>query len=475
MEIHFSNLSPFAEKTPSADDANFILVVGGLGYIGSHTTLELLKEGYNVIVVDDLSNSYNEVLDRIKKLANEHYAVKGGVVPIIRSHYVDYRSPQMRTILASYAASDESPLDTGDQSRITGVIHFAAYKSVEESIAQPLRYYKNNVSGFVDFLGLLEEFGIKNFVFSSSATVYGTQANRGVALREENLVHFPETYVEEDGTEVECIPGAMGLTSPYGRSKYMCECILADLAKSDPSWKITALRYFNPVGCHESGLLGEDPRQKPTNLIPVINRVLTGQSQRLKVFGTDWDTEDGTAVRDFIHVVDLARGHIAAVATAAAGKSREPFRAYNLGTGKGHTVREVVGSMQKASGKDIPCDEVGRRPGDVGFCIAGVSRANEELEWKTQKSLDDCTTDVWNFIKKRCSVQLQQPIPMDVKRRSVFMAPQELDTAIRRFSMAVPTEAVSQGKRCSVQLSAAPVPDNEAVQASQISSSILVS
>jgi UDP-glucose 4-epimerase len=257
--------------------SSFIMVVGGLGYIGSHTVLELLKESYNVLVVDDLSNSYENVLARVKALAVDFCATKGKPMPALHFQQLDYRSDEMKAVLASYSSFSISTkpapiparfpystlqrMDSGidmnmedvqepvveRRSRISGVIHFAAYKSVEESIRQPLRYYSNNVCGLVDFLGLLEEFGIKNFVFSSSATVYGEGANCGVPLREELCVHHPESFLDSDGLEHRVLPGVLGLTSPYGRSKFMCESILADLALSDPTWSITALRYFNPV------------------------------------------------------------------------------------------------------------------------------------------------------------------------------------------------------------------------------------
>ncbi|KNG51919.1 udp-glucose 4-epimerase [Stemphylium lycopersici] len=412
--------------------SSFIMVVGGLGYIGSHTVLELLKEGYNVLVIDDLSNSYEDVLTRVTTLAKQFCKTQGRPMPALQFRKLDYRSTEMKAVLASYASYSanskpasalarfpystlqrkDSGIEMGmddtltpiveRQSRITGVIHFAAYKSVEESIRMPLRYYSNNVCGLVDFLALLEEFGIKNFVFSSSATVYGEGANCGVPLREELCVHHPESFIDSEGLKRQVLPGVLGLTSPYGRSKFMCESILADLALADPTWSITALRYFNPVGCHESGILGEDPRQKPSNLIPVIATVLTGTKPVLDIFGTDWDTPDGTAVRDFIHVVDLARGHIAALAASAAGRTQAPFRTYNLGTGKGHTVREVLHSLEGASQRKIPAREVGRRAGDVGFCVAEVQRAETELQWKAERSLDDCSEDVWNFTKARC-------------------------------------------------------------------------
>lgn len=227
-----------------ADDTrSFILVVGGCGYIGSHTTLELLKEGYNVIVVDDLSNAFKTVLDRVKFLAAEFWKEKGQAPPSLKFFKMDYRSSSMRMVLDNFSTYNQ---DSTVVSQITGVIHFAAFKSVEESIKSPLAYYANNVCGMVNFLELLQEFNIKNFVFSSSATVYGSMANSGIPLKEEHAVHFEEKRLE-GGEEKTVLPGVLGLTSPYGRTKFMCEQILADVAKSDPTWKITALRYFNPV------------------------------------------------------------------------------------------------------------------------------------------------------------------------------------------------------------------------------------
>jgi UDP-glucose 4-epimerase len=383
------------------DSAQFVLVVGGLGFIGSHTTLELLKEGYNVIVVDDLSNSYGDVLSRIAKLAQQDCSAKGQKMPYLKFHHCDYRSPEMRYVLKQYDApvyfSPSTPVSsatspTRPQSLITSVIHFAAYKAVEESIQSPLSYYQNNVCGLVDFLIQLKHHNITNFVFSSSATVYGEKTNEGRPLREADLVHHPEIHGDE------CIlPGAKGLTSPYGRTKYFCEAILADVAQSDPSWTITALRYFNPVGCHPSGLLGEDPRQKPTNLFPVITSVLTGTKPTLEVFGSDWDTVDGTPVRDFIHVTDLARGHIAACVSK---ENQKPFRTYNLGTGRGSSVSEAIASFEAASLTKIPVLHAGRRPGDVGSCVAETEKVERELGWKTEKTLDECARDTWNFICK---------------------------------------------------------------------------
>lgn len=374
------------DSVPALENAGssgpHVLVVGGLGYIGSHVCLELLKEGYNVIVVDDLSNSYRTVLDRVEKLAAEYCKSANKVLPSLNFHEIDYRSPAMRSVLRKYEVPTFRFDQSARQSKISGVIHFAAFKSVEESIKKPLAYYKNNVAGLIDFLEILADFNIFNFVFSSSATVYGQLASQGTPLHEDSMT---------------AVDGVHGLTSPYGRSKYFCEAILDDVARSDSRWTITALRYFNPVGCHESGLLGEDPRQKPTNLFPCVTSVLTGKRPVLEIFGTDWDTTDGTAVRDFIHVVDLASGHIAALAAAAEGKVGASFRTYNLGTGTGHTVREVLHSIEKASARSIPAREVGRRAGDVGFCVAAVNRAETELGWRTQKSLQDCATDVWNY------------------------------------------------------------------------------
>jgi UDP-glucose 4-epimerase len=393
---------------PTENKGEIVLVVGGLGYIGSHTTLELLKEGFNVIVVDNLSNSYESTLSCICKLALDYCGSTGRSLPWLKLHKIDYRSPSMRLVLESYSTSTLSnsssslSLDVVEprQSRISGVIHFAAYKAAVDSIQTPLPYYQNNVCGFVDFLILLKEFSITNLVFSSSATVYGAKANEGRPLREEDLVHQPENTLDRNGTQDTTPPDANGLTSPYGRTKYFCEAILADVAHSDPSWKIVALRYFNPVGCHESGLLGEDPRQQPTNLFPVITRVLTGAKPYLEIFGSDWDTRDGTAVRDFIHVVDLARGHIAALSAVSNGSVQQSFRAYNLGTGKGSSVSEAIDSFEAALLQKIPVRHVGRRQGDVGSCIAATERVERELGWKTERTLFQCARDTWNYICK---------------------------------------------------------------------------
>jgi UDP-glucose 4-epimerase len=375
----------------NAESGDYVMVIGGLGYIGSHTTLELLKEGLNVVVVDDLSNSYLYVLSRIRSLAEKYCVARDMVQPQLRFHNMDYRSAEMHSLLIRYASS---------RSKISGVIHFAAFKSVSESIAHPLAYYRNNICGLVELLTTMQEVGIKNFVFSSSATVYGEQANAGKPLQEDDLVHFNQTLTDTDGNVATLVNGARGLTSPYGRTKYFAEAILADVAHADPSMRITALRYFNPVGCHPSGILREDPRQKPTNLFPVIASVMKGSQNELEIFGNDWATRDGTAIRDFIHVMDLAQGHIAALVAASpvVNPNREAFRAYNLGSGTGMTVAEVVSSFEKASNLKVPVVLAPRRDGDVGFCVAATSRAETELGWKTTKRVEECARDTWTAL-----------------------------------------------------------------------------
>ncbi|PVH77096.1 putative UDP-glucose 4-epimerase [Cadophora sp. DSE1049] len=387
-------------------DPEYILVVGGLGYIGSHTCLELLKAGHNIVIVDNLSNSFRSVYERISSLATKYHDERCQPTPLMRLCEADYRDDAaVREILSSYVRP--SSLHDGDtegspmQSSIKGVIHFAAYKSVSESIANPLKYYANNVAGMIEFCSVLSDFNIKTFIFSSSATVYGTVANSGVPLREEYCTHQTESFTDHDGATRTTEGGCSGLTNPYGRSKWMCEAILSDLAQADPEWTILALRYFNPVGCDESGLLGEDPKGIPTNLMPVVVRVMTGVSPELNVFGTDYPTPDGTAVRDFIHVTDLACGHVAALSSASAGRVPKGFRTYNLGSGMGSSVYEVVGALEAASSTKIPLRMVPRREGDVGSCVAMPRRAEVELKWKTQKSLETCCRDIMNFLDRQ--------------------------------------------------------------------------
>lgn len=331
----------------------------------------------------------------------DHYQKISGRRPSLKFFKADYRDKQaMTAVLEAYESPLGFALDPVEspiprRSKITGVIHFAAHKAVGESIKQPLKYYANNVSGLIDFCSLLGDFGIKNFVFSSSATVYGTVADIGVPLREEYCSQDRTVFVDDDGQQKVQQSGCSGLTNPYGRTKWMCEAILNDLAHADPEWKITALRYFNPIGCDESGLLGEDPRDAATNLMPIVLRVITGTQPILNIYGDDYDTKDGTAVRDYIHVTDLARGHLAALKS----RTDKGFKVYNLGTGTGHSVLEVVAAMEQVSGRKIPTQLVGRRAGDVGMCVAKPSRAQEELGWRTEKSLETCCRDVWRFLE----------------------------------------------------------------------------
>jgi len=384
-------------------DDKYILVTGGLGYIGSHTTLELLKAGYNVVVIDDLSNSYSVVLERIKRLVSEHYAKSDRkTIPTIEFHQIDYRNAiSLRAVLDRYSLSPfAANPDAANRSRIFGVIHFAAYKAVSESIRMPLAYYSNNVAGFIGFLETLSEYGIKTIVFSSSATVYGEideEVSAGIA--EEYCVHAEEEF-HENGLLKRTQQGCHGLTSPYGRTKWMCESILWDLSVSDPEWRIVVLRYFNPIGCDPSGLIGEDPLDIPNNLMPVVCKVLRGEIPVLNVFGSDYHTWDGTGVRDFIHVCDLANGHLAALRAALDGKLSNPFRSFNLGTGQGYSVLQLVDTMKKASGRDIPLRFTSRRKGDVAMSVAKPLRASLELGWKTERELLDCCIDTWNFLSK---------------------------------------------------------------------------
>jgi len=393
-------------------DGHYIAIVGGLGYIGSHTCLELLKAGYNIIIIDNLSNSYRSVYDRLGILAKRHYETRCEPLPEMQLYVADYRDNSAITkILDEYV---ETPIlsrfgrgDTSTESKIRGVIHFGAYKSVSESIQEPLKYYANNVAGLIEFCSILSSFNIKTFIFSSSATVYGSLANSGQPLLEEYCTHQTETFTDHDGHPKTVDGGCTGLTNPYGRTKWMCEAILSDLAIADPEWTIIALRYFNPVGCDESGILGEDPRGVPTNLMPVVLRVLTGISPILDVFGTDYPTPDGTAVRDFIHVTDLARGHIAALSAAADGRVPKGFRTYNLGSGQGQSVMDVVSAVESVSSSTIPIREVDRREGDVGICVAMARRAETELNWRTERSMETCCRDIWNFLEKRKGQELR--------------------------------------------------------------------
>lgn len=337
-----------------------------------------------MIIIDNFSNSKRNVLDKLEQLRDNHYK-KGAPRPTIDFYEADYRDQELlRNILTKYGNFLVSNTDSlsSPTSKIAGVIHFAAYKAVGESFKIPLQYYSNNVGGMIDFCTMLSEFGIKTFVFSSSATVYGELANKGGRLLEEQC----------DNT------GCAGLTNPYGRTKWMCEAILHDLAISDPTWTIIALRYFNPIGCDDSGLLGEEPSAVPNNLMPVVVQAMRGERPHLNVFGTDWDTPDGTAIRDFIHVSDLAAGHLAALKATKKPEFSNGYHVYNLGTGTGHSVKEIVNAMQDVSGRSIPVLESGRREGDVGVCIAEPSKSLVSLNWKTQKSLTQACQDICRYL-----------------------------------------------------------------------------
>ena len=367
------------------DDQKYVLVTGGLGYIGSHTVLELAKAGKNVVIIDDLSNAHPVVFDRINRLVEEYYADAPHKTPSIEFYSFDYRNTtKMRALLHRFRFLDGS-------SRISGVIHFAAFKAASESISIPIPYYSNNVAGLIQFIEILNTFGIKTLVFSSSAVVYGTRG-KSEPIPEETCVHTESRYGEAGHD------GCSGLTSPYGRTKWMCEAILSDLCYADPEWTVVALRYFNPVGCDSSGTIGEDPLGIPTNLMPVVGRVMQGLLPVLQVFGNDFNTKDGTGVRDFIHVSDLASGHVHALNVA--GSEVKRFRTFNLGSGTGHTVLEVVNTMQKVSGRDVAWQFAPRREGDVEFSVAKPSRAEQELHWKTKRTLEDSCRDMYNFLSQ---------------------------------------------------------------------------
>lgn len=328
-----------------------ILVTGGAGYIGTHTIIELLGAGHTVVVVDSLVNSNEESLRRVEKIT-------GQKVPFYK---IDCRDAFSLTKIFT-------------DHTIESVIHFAGLKAVGESVQHPLLYYRDNIDSTLSLLEVMQTYGVKNLVFSSSATVYGTPDSLPL---------------------VESSPVGIGLTNPYGKTKYYIEEILRDTAAADPTWSIAILRYFNPIGAHESGLIGEDPHDKPNNLMPFITQVAVGKREQLAVFGDDYDTPDGTGVRDYIHVVDLARGHVAAITHLQSGAN-----AYNLGTGQGTSVLELIHAFENASGKTIPYTVVARRPGDIAACYADVSKAKRELEWQTTKSLDDACRDSWNWQSK---------------------------------------------------------------------------
>ncbi len=325
-----------------------ILVTGGAGYIGSHSCVELLNAGYELIVVDNFSNSKPESLERIKEITGKD----------IKFYEVDLL--------------DRSGLeDVFVNNDIEAVIHFAGLKAVGESVSIPLHYYHNNITGTLILCEVMSKYGVKNLVFSSSATVYGMPER--VPITED----FP-----------------LSATNPYGRTKLMIEEILRDLYVADNSWSIALLRYFNPIGAHESGTIGEDPNGIPNNLMPFITQVAIGKLQELQVFGNDYPTVDGTGVRDYIHVVDLANGHLKALEKIMSSNGVE---AYNLGTGTGYSVLEIVAAFEKASEREVPYQIVARRPGDVAICYADPSKAKNELGWTAERGIEDMCQDSWKW------------------------------------------------------------------------------
>lgn len=327
-----------------------ILVTGGAGYIGSHTCVELLEAGYEVVVVDNLSNSSELSLSRVKKITGKSL-----------------------TFYEADLLDRDALVDIFEKEKIDSVIHFAGLKAVGESVAKPLEYYHNNVTGTLVLCDVMRQFGVKSIVFSSSATVYGNP--KTVPINED----FP-----------------LFATNPYGRTKLMLEEIFRDLYVADNEWRIVLLRYFNPIGAHESALIGEDPKGIPNNLVPYITQVAVGKLEKLSVFGDDYDTHDGTGVRDYIHVVDLAGGHVKALDKIK--KSSGVFT-YNLGTGVGYSVLDMVKAFAKTVGKEIPYKVIPRREGDIATCYADPSLASKELNWQAKRDLKDMCEDSWKWQK----------------------------------------------------------------------------
>ncbi|MCH8532889.1 MAG: UDP-glucose 4-epimerase GalE [Saccharospirillum sp.] len=325
-----------------------VLVTGGAGYIGSHTCIELINAGHSVLVLDNLCNASRRSLERVE-------AIVGQSVPFIEGDIRD-------AVLLDQLFRDQT---------IDSVVHFAGLKAVGESTEIPLDYYENNVWGTINLLQVMRRHGVKRLVFSSSATVYGDPAS--VPIHED----FP-----------------LSATNPYGRSKLMIEDMLRDLALSDSDWQVALLRYFNPVGAHPSGTIGEDPNGIPNNLMPFIAQVAIGKRPELAVFGDDYDTPDGTGVRDYIHVVDLAVGHVKAIEKL---EQKPGCVAYNLGTGKGYSVLDMVRAFEKAAGKPVPYKVVARRPGDIAQCYADPAFAERELGWRAEKGLEEMMVDAWRW------------------------------------------------------------------------------
>jgi UDP-glucose 4-epimerase len=325
-----------------------ILITGGAGYIGSHTVVELLQAGYKVIIADNFSNSKPEVLNIIKDITGKDFKF--------------YEADLL----------DKEALEkVFSENKIDAVIHFAGFKAVGESVSIPLKYYHNNITGTLILAELMQKYNVKKIVFSSSATVYGMN----------NISPLTEDL-------------PLSTTNPYGSTKLMIEQILRDVFVSDSAWSIALLRYFNPIGAHESGRMGEDPNGIPNNLMPYITQVAVGKRDWLTVFGNDYDTHDGTGVRDYIHVADLAKGHLKAVEKVLGTTGAE---AYNLGTGIGYSVLDVVANFEKATGIKIPYTISARRPGDIGTCYADASKAKNELGWAAEKSIEDMCRDAWRW------------------------------------------------------------------------------
>ena len=326
-----------------------ILVAGGAGYIGSHTCVELLNAGYDVVVVDNLYNSSEEAIKRVEQIT-------GKSVKFYQADVLD--KPALDKIF--------------DEENIDSVINFAGLKAVGESVRKPLEYYHNNITGTLILCDVMRNHGVKNIIFSSSATVYGDPA----------FVPITE----------ECPKGK--ITNPYGQTKGMLEQILTDLHVADPEWNVVLLRYFNPIGAHESGLIGEDPKGIPNNLVPYIAQVAVGKLKCLGVFGNDYPTHDGTGVRDYIHVVDLAKGHVKALKKLAPGSG---VSIYNLGTGIGYSVLDVLHAYEKACGKTLPYEIKSRRAGDIATCYCDATKAKEELGWVAEKGIDEMCADSWRW------------------------------------------------------------------------------
>lgn len=327
-----------------------ILVTGGAGYIGSHTVIELINAGHHPIIVDDLSNSSIDVLDKIETITAQ------------------------RPVFYQINLCDKDKLETVFQKhQFDAIIHFAGFKAVGESVAEPLKYYRNNLNSSLNLLELMNQYQVKSLVFSSSATVYGDQ---------------PSPLAET-------APTGQGITNPYGQTKYMIEQILRDYAVANPESKIIALRYFNPIGAHQSGLIGENPRGIPNNLLPYVMKVIAGELPTVQVFGNDYDTIDGTGVRDYLHVVDLAIGHLKALSYKQPG-----FSAINLGTGRGTSVLEIIKASEQACQRPIPYKIVDRRPGDLATVFAKVDLAKVALDWQATKTVAEACADSYNFIAK---------------------------------------------------------------------------